>query len=326
MKAWTQNGFGTPETLELHDVPTPAIPDDHVLIRVRACSVNPYDWHMLRGDPRMLRPMIARARGSRRDAIPGADVAGVVESVGSAVTRFSAGDEVYGEPGKGGFAEYVTVWEQALALKPSELSFEEAGGIPMAAFTALQALRDHGRLQAGQSILINGAGGGIGTFAIQFARAFGAGEITAVCGPGKAELVRSLGATRVVDYSVEDFTRSAKRYDLILDIAANRGVTALRRALSPRGTLVLVGGGLPGTLLGPIPMILRAKLVSLFVRQRFVTFVASTKASDLDYVNSLVVAGKLRSVVGHVVPFAEAPQAIRLLEEGHATGKIVVTM
>ncbi len=326
MKAWIHHKYGPPDILELKDAEVPAVTDDEVLVKVRACAVNPYDWHMLRGDPRLFRPMLGGLRGPRKGWIPGADVAGVVESVGPAVTKFSIGDEVYGEPGRGGFAEFVSVKEEALAHMPKGLSFEEASGVPMTLLTALQGLRDHGRLKKGQSVLINGAGGGIGTFAIQLAKVLGAGEIAAVCGPDKAKLVRSLGATRVFDYTTEDFTHSGERYDIVFDTVANRSLSSLRRALAPRGTLILCGGGKQGTLVGPIPTLLRAMLLNFVVRKRLVSFVAKTTSTDLEHADTLIEAGKLRSVVGRTFPFAQAPEAIRFLEEGHATGKIVVTM
>ncbi len=324
MKAWIHHKYGSPDVLELRDVPMPTVTEDHVLVRVRAASVNPYDWHYLRGLPLIARPMLHGQRGPRKGAIPAADVAGVVEAVGSTVTRFRPGDEVYGEPGAGGFAEYVGVRDEHLVPKPAEVSFEQAAGIPMAALTALQGLRDHGRLASGQRVLINGAGGGIGSFAIQLAKALGAGEVTAVCGASKAELVRSLGADRVVDYATEDFTRPGARYDLVLDTVGNRGVHALLRALTPSGTVILVGGG-GGRLVGPIGTLLRAALVKPVVRKRIVSFVSKRNRTDFEYLNGLVESGKVTTVIGRTIAFEDAPDALRLLEEGHAKGKIVVT-
>jgi NADPH:quinone reductase-like Zn-dependent oxidoreductase len=273
-----------------------------------------------------MRPMLGGLRGPRKGWIPGADVSGIIESVGPAVTRFSVGDAVYGESLHGGFAEYITLPEKALATKPKGLSFEEAAGIPMTFLTALQGLRDHGRLKEGQSVLINGAGGGVGTLAIQLAKILGASEIAAVCGPDKGDLVRSLGATSVIDYTTEDFTRSGERYDIVFDTVVGHSLTALRRTLTPRGTLILCGGGKQGTLMGPIPIILRGMLLNLFARQRITTFIAKITSADLEYANTLFEAGKLKLVISQTFPFAQAPDAIRLLEEGHATGKIVVTM
>lgn len=325
MKAWTHTRYGSPDVLALREVDLPAVGDDHVLVRVKACSVNPYDWHYLRGLPLIARPMLHGPRGPRKSAIPGANIAGVVESVGSAVTRFRMGDEVYGEPDSGGFAEYVSVKEAHLAPKPAGISFEQAAGIPMAALTALQGLRDHGHLEAGQSVLINGAGGGIGTFGIQLAKALGASRVTAVCGASKADLVRSIGADAVIDYETVDFTQGPERYDVILDTVGNHGVPALLRATAPRGTVIVVGGG-GGRIIGPIGYLARAVLLKPFVRRRIANFVASRQTKDLEYMNTLIESGKVTPVVGRTFPFAKAPDALRLLEEGHATRKIVVTI
>jgi NADPH:quinone reductase-like Zn-dependent oxidoreductase len=325
MKAWTHHRYGSPDVLALTEVDAPAVDDDCVLVRVKACSVNPYDWHYLRGLPLIARPMLHGLRGPRKGAIPVADIAGVVESVGAAVTRFRVGDEVYGEPGSGGFAEYVSVKEAHLVPKPAGISFEQAAGVPMAALTALQGLRDHGRLEAGQSVLVNGASGGIGSFGIQLAKALGASRVTAVCGASKADLVRSIGADAVIDYEATDFTRAAERYDVILDTVGNHGVSALFRATAPRGTIVAIGGG-GGRIIGPIGYLARAVLLKPFVRRHIANFVASTRTQDLKFVNTLIESGKVTPVVGRTFPFAKAPDAIRLLEEGHATGKIVVTI
>jgi NADPH:quinone reductase-like Zn-dependent oxidoreductase len=326
MKAWVHNRYGTPDVLELKDVEVPTIADDHVLVKVRACALNPYDWHMLRGDPRLMRPTIGGLRGPRDGWIPGADVSGVVEAVGPAVTRFSVGDEVYGIPGRGGLAEYVGVTENSLAINPRGLSYVEAAGIPMAFLTALQGLRDHGRLHQGQRILVIGAGGGIGTFAVQLATVFGASVIAAVCSPDKANLVRSLGATRVFDYTAEDFSLSGETYDLIVDTVGGRGVRALHRVLTPRGTLILLGGGRPGSLVGPLPQIVRAKFLGTFSHRRTALYIAKKNPADLNDATALIEAKKMRPIVGRRFPFSEAPDALRLLEQGHPTGKIVVTM
>ena len=325
MKAWVQDRYGSPDILELRDVDTPTVGDDQVLVRVRACAVNPYDWHLIRGVPVVARSMMRKGYDPRGGATPGADVAGVVEAVGSGVTRFKVGDEVYGEPHAGGLAEAVAIREDSTALKPPRLSFEQAAGIPMAALTALQGLRDHGKLRAGQRVLVNGAGGGIGTFAVQLAKVLGAAEVTGVCGPGKAELVRSLGADRVLDYMKEDFTRDKGRYDLVFDTVGNHGVLALRRAAATRGTVVLAGGG-AGRIIGPIGHIARGALLNRFSRATIGTFVCRPTVADVDYVRGLVADGGVRSVVGRTFPFASAPEAIRFLEEGHATGKVIVTM
>jgi len=326
MKAWVHNRYGTPDVLELKDVEVPTVADDHVLVKVRACAINPYDWHLLRGEPRLMRPMLGGIRGPRDGWIPGADVSGVVEAVGPAVTRFSVGDEVYGIPDRGGFAEYVSVTENALTVKPHDLSYVEAAGIPLAFLTALQGLRDHGRLHQGQRILVIGAGGGVGTFAVQLAAVLDASAIAAVCSPDKANLVRSLGATRVFDYTAEDFSLSGETYDLIVDTVGARGIRALHHVLTPHGTLVPLGGGRPGSLVGPLPLIMRAKLLGAFSRRRTALYVAKKNPTDLDYATTLIEAKKMRPIVGRRFPFSEAPDALRLLEQGHPTGKIVVTM
>jgi NADPH:quinone reductase-like Zn-dependent oxidoreductase len=326
MKAWTHRGWTTPDDLVLRDVDEPEIGEHDVLIRVKAAASNPYDWHLLRGWPVVARPMMTRVRGPR-DAVatPGADVSGVVERVGPAVTRFSIGDAVFGDIARGAFAELAAARDDLLALKPESLSFEEAAAVPMAAMTALQGLRDAGALRIGQRVLVNGAGGGIGTFAVQIAHALGAAEITGVCSAGKADTVLGLGADEVIDYAREDFTRRGRRHDLVLDAVGVRGASAMRRALDPRGTLVLAGGG-SGRIVGPIGVIARAMLQRPFTRQRIVSHVSRPNASDLEYLAGLAEDGRLRAVIGRTVPFADAPDAIHHVETGHALGKTVVAM
>jgi NADPH:quinone reductase-like Zn-dependent oxidoreductase len=326
MKAWIHHRYGPPDVLSLEEGPTPVPGDGELLVRVRAASLNPYDWHFLRGDPRAMRGAFHGIRGPREGAIPGADVAGVVEAVGPGVTRFHQGDEVYGQPGAGGLAEYVSVKQDAAVFKPEGTSFEQASGLPMVSLTALQGLRDHGRLREGQRVLIIGAGGGIGTMAIQIAALLGAGEIVAVCSASKADLVRSLGADRVVDYASEDVTRSGERFDLVFDTVGYSRISSLRRTLTPRSTLVPCGGGSPESTFGPLPFLARATLMRPFIRQRIAIFVAKTTLKDLEHINELVGTGELTPIVGQTFPFTEAPDAFRLLEEGHATGKIVVAM
>jgi NADPH:quinone reductase-like Zn-dependent oxidoreductase len=323
MKAIINNKYGSPDDLELQEIGKPVIDADGVLVRVRAASVNPLDWHYMRGQPYFAR---IAGMGLRRpkDIMRGVDVAGVVEAVGENVTRFQPGDEVFGSC-DGAFAEYVVGKEKNIVPKPADLTFEQAATIPVAGCTALQALRDKGQLQPGQKVLINGAAGGVGTFAVQIAKALG-GEVTGVCSTRNVDLVRSIGADQVVDYSREDFTRSGQRYDLIVDAVGNRSLSALRRALAPKGTLELIGGGEGGKLLGPIPLLLRALLVTRFVGQRMLSFLAKIRQEDLITLKEMIEAGKVTPVIDRTYPLSEAPEAIRYLEAGHARGKVVITV
>lgn len=326
MKAVVRDRYGPPDVLRLSDVPRPVAADDGVLVRIRAASVNAYDWHLLRGEPSLVRMMTGLGKPKRGGT--GADLAGIVEAVGSGVARLRPGDEVYGH-GEGSFAEYVAAKEAHLALKPSSLSFEEAAAVPMAGTSALQALRDKGRVQPGQRVLINGASGGVGTFAVQIARALGA-EVTGVCSARNAELVRSLGASHVVDYAREDFTRSGVRYDVILDIADTHAISDYRRALTPNGTLVSLGAaGGPGEQDGTAAIMfgtLKATVVSAFVRQHLRLFIAKSSYADLDVLRELIDAGKVRPVIDRRYTLAEVPDAIRYVETGHARGKVVVAI
>ena len=324
MKAWIYDRYGSPDVLELKEIDMPTGNDDQVLVRIRAACVNPYDWRLMRANPQLVR-LVKGLRRPRQAVIAGADMAGVVESVGKDVTRFRPGDEVYAESDAGCFADYVSVKEERLALKPTNLTFEQAAAVPMTAMTALQGLRNVGRIKEGQRVIINGASGGIGTFAVQLAKALGAAEVTGVCSTRNVELVRSLGADHVVDYGKEDFTRSGQRYDLLLDTVGNHSIRAFRRALARKGTFVLAGGG-GGRWLGPVPQILKGKLLSPFVSQRIVTFVCKPNREDLEFLKELIEAGKVTPVIDRTYPFAEAPEAIRYLEEGHARGKVVVTV
>jgi NADPH:quinone reductase-like Zn-dependent oxidoreductase len=326
MKAIVYRRFGSPDVLEIAEVERPAPGDDQVLVRIRAVGLNPYDWHFLRGEPLLFRPMMGvGVRKPRRPTILGSDIAGVVESVGTDVTRFRPGDEVYGTKGPGACAEYAVIAERALALKPAGVTFEEAAAVPMAGLTALQGMRDFGRLESGQKVLVNGASGGVGTFAVQIARALGAAEVTGVCSTGNVELVRSIGADHVIDYTRQDFTRSDVRHDLVVDTVGNRSLRALMRALTPKGTLVLVGGG-GGRLLGPMGQMIRAKLMSPFVSQGLVSMLATVKAQDLDRMRGFMEAGTVKSIVDRTYPLAEAAAAMRYLEQHHARGKVVITV
>jgi NADPH:quinone reductase-like Zn-dependent oxidoreductase len=322
MKAICQDRYGSPDVLELRAVPKPQVDAAGVLVRVRAASVNPLDWHCMRGTPLVARAMglgLRKPSSGRR----GVDVAGIVEAVGAEVTAFRPGDEVFGGC-DGALAEFVCGAEKGFAPKPVRISFEQAAAIPIAGFTALQALRDRGRLQAGQRVLINGASGGVGTFAVQIAAAFGA-DVTGVCSTRNVELVRSLGAGQVVDYTVADFARSGQKYDLIVDTVGNRSLRDMRRALTPKGVLVIVGGG-GGRMLGPIAQLLRAAIMARFVSHKLVPMVAKQNKEDLIVLKELVDAGKVTPVVDRTYPLAEAAEAMRYLETGHARGKVVVTV
>lgn len=322
MRAIVNEHFGPPEVLELREVPRPVIQADGVLVRVRAASVNPLDWHSMRGEPYFSRLMGIGLRRPK-SSVRGVDVAGIVEAVGSDVTAFRPGDEVFGAR-SGSFAEYVAGRERNFVAKPAGLTFEQAAAIPVAGVTALQGLRDRGQLQAGQRVLINGAAGGVGTFAVQIARAFGA-QVTGVCSARNVEMVRSIGAEEVIDYAREDFTRSGQRYDLILDNIGNHSLNSLRRVTTADGTIVLVGAG-SGRWITPLPRIARAMILSRFVGQTISKFFANITADDLLVLRELVEAGKLTAVVDRTYPLAEAAEALRYSETGHARAKIVITV
>jgi len=321
MKAIIHHKYGSPDVLELKDIDKPVVDDDTVLVRVRAASVNAFDWHIMRGLPYFVR-MEAGLRKPKR-SVAGVDVAGHVEAGGKNVTQFQPGDEVFGQRG-GAFAEYVCAGENNFVLKPANLTFEQAAAVPMAGFTALQGLRDKGQLQPGQRVLINGAAGGVGTFAVQIAKAFGA-DVTGVCSTRNVDMARSIGADQVMDYTREDFTRSGQRYDLTLDIAGNRSLSDCRRVMAPNGILVLVGG--EGRRMGPILARLLAAVVwSRFASQKMLPFLAQRNKEDLIILKELIEAGKVTPVIDRTYPLSETPEAIRYLEEGHARGKVVITV
>jgi NADPH:quinone reductase-like Zn-dependent oxidoreductase len=325
MKAIARDAYGSPELLELREIEKPAVGADGVLVRVRASSVNAYDWHLLRGLPYFVRLIEGLSTPKAKGL--GGDVAGIVEAVGEDVTEFQPGDEVFGSK-YGAFADYVRGRERNFAPKPAGLTFEEAAAIPLAGITALQALRDRGGIQSGQRVLINGAAGGVGTFSVQIAKAFGA-VVTAVCSTRNVDLVRSLGADEVIDYAAEDFTRNGRRHELIFDIAGNRPLRDVRRALTRDGTLVLVGGGgLSDSMavFGPLTRTVKAVVVSPFVGQRLLPFLAKIRKEDLLALKELVENGKIRPVIDRTYSLREAPEAIRYLETGHARGKTVITV
>jgi NADPH:quinone reductase-like Zn-dependent oxidoreductase len=328
MRAFVLPSYGSSDVLKRTDVEVPVPGDDEVLVRVRATCVQPYDWHGMRGEPRVARlmPGPLGPRGPKI-SILGADVAGQVEAVGKDVTEFRRGDEVFAMPGQGGFAEYVCVRESELAPKPKNLSFEQAAAVPLAAITALLGLRDQGRLRPGQQVLVNGASGGVGTFAVQLAHALGA-EVTGVCSTRNVDLVRSIGAKEVIDYTAEDFTRSGRRYDLLLDIAGSRSGWACRRVLAPKGTYVVIGGP-AGRWLQPVGHMVAALAVSPLVSQRMVmTAVGEAKEvkQDLVTLTELIEDGKVTPVIDRTYPFEEIPAALGYQEEGHAAGKVVITI
>lgn len=321
MKAIVYHRYGSPDVLRYEEIEKPAPRDDEVLIRVRAASVNPLDWRVMRGRPYFMRIMTGLRRP--KDTRLGVDVAGEVEAVGRNVTRFKPGDEVFGA-GSGAFAEYACASESALVTKPNNVTFEQAAAVNVGACTALQGLRDSGQIQPGQKVLINGAAGGVGTFAVQIGRCLGA-EVTGVCSARNAEMVRSIGAEHVIDYAHEDFTESGRRYDLLFDLVGNRPLSACRRVLNPKGTYV-VAGGPDGRWLGPLRPMLKAPLCSPFVSQKLVMCMSKVSKEDLTTLRELMEAGKVTPVIDRRYSLREVPEAIRYLEEGHARGKVVITL
>jgi NADPH:quinone reductase-like Zn-dependent oxidoreductase len=317
MQAIVQDRFGPPDVLELRDVDEPRAGDDDVLVRVRAASVNPADWDAMTAMPLVARPRMGLRRP--RASTPGLDLAGVVAAVGGNVARFKPGDEVFGT-GAGTLAECATAVEDALVAKPANLSFEQAAAVPVAALTALQGLRDKGRVQPGQQVLINGASGGVGTFAVQLAKALGA-EVTAVCSTRNVEVARSLGADGVIDYTREDFTRTDRRYHLLLDVAGSRPWSACQRVLEPQGRLVLVGAPKGSRLLGPLGHIAKVGLASLRASQKAVFFISESTPDDLATLRELLEAGTVTPVVERADALCEAAHALRYLGEGHARGE-----
>ena len=323
MKAIVQDRYGSADVLELTDIDTPVVGDHDVLLRVHAAGAHIGDWHIMTGLPYLIRIMGYGLRGPKA-RVRGTDVAGRVEALGKDVTQFRLGDEVFGTC-DGSFAEYATARMDKVAPKPANLTFEQAATVPTSGFAALQALRDKGKVQPGQKVLIIGAGGAVGTFAVQIAKAFGA-HVTGVCSTSKVDLVRSLGADEVIDYTRDDFAETGQRYDLILDTAGARSVSHLRRALAPRGTLVIVGAEGGGRWFGGTDRQLRALMLSPFVSQKLRTFISKENGEDLVALKELIEAGKVTPVIDKTYPLSEAPEAIRYLEDGHARGKVVITV
>jgi NADPH:quinone reductase-like Zn-dependent oxidoreductase len=323
MKAIVYHRYGSPDVLSYEEMAKPAPAENEVLIRVRAAAVNPYDWHFMRGEPYAVR-IVARGLRKPKDPRLGADVAGVIEAVGKNIKQFKPGDAVLGSC-KGAFAEYACASESKLAMKPDNITFEQAASVPIAAFTALQGLRDEGKLQPGQKVLINGAAGGVGTFAVQIAKSFGA-EVTGVCSARNVEMVRSIGAAQAVDYTQEDFTKSARRYDVILDCVGNHSFSECRRVLNPRGVYVGAGGTTDNWMIGPLTSALKALVLSWFVSQKQVMVLAKPSKEDLAIMGKLMEAGKVTPVIDRSYSLSEVPDAIRYLEAGHARGKVVITV
>jgi NADPH:quinone reductase-like Zn-dependent oxidoreductase len=323
MKAMIRDAYGPPDVLELREIDIPEIADDEVLVRVHAAGVGRDVLHVMTGLPYPIRLAGYGFRAPKNPVI-GSDVAGVVDAVGKNVRRFLPRDEVFGI-GKGSYAEYVSAREDKLAHKPVNLTFEQAAVIAIMGSTALQALRDHGKVRPGQEVLIIGASGGVGTYAVQIAKAFGA-NVTGVCSTKKVEMVRSIGADHVIDYTREDFAEGDQRYDVILDIGGNSTLSRLRRALAQQGTLVIVGGEGGGRWLGGTDRQLRAMILSPFVGQKLGTFVNKENHEDLIVLKELIESGKVTPVIDRTYPLAEVPEAIRYLEQGHARGKVVITV
>jgi NADPH:quinone reductase-like Zn-dependent oxidoreductase len=322
MQALVHDRYGPPDVLELREIDIPRPEEGEVLIRVYAASVNPYDWHLLTGTPLVARVLTGIRRPKSR--ILGRDVAGRIEAVGPNVTRFQPGDDVFGA-GEGSFAEYARASEDTLVHMPASLTYARAACLPVAGVSALQALRDKGRLQPGQTVLINGAAGGVGTFAVQIAAAMGA-HVTGVCSTTNVELVHSLGAECVIDYSREDFTAGGKRYDLIVDNVSNHGFRALRRAMNPAGRCLIVGGAKHKRLLGPLGPMLRSMLVTKFVSQAFMPFIGAMKPDDLRALCDLVESGTVTPVIETTYTLADVPSALRQIEGGHTRGKLAVVI
>jgi len=320
MKALVYRNYGPPDVLKYEEIETPTAKDNEVLIRVRAASLNPLDWHFMRGTPYIARIMM----GLRKPKLTGLgfEVSGTVEAVGRDVTQFKSGDPVFGGC-RGAFAEYVSTLESSLVAKPDNVTFEQAASAPVASLTALQGLRDKGQMKPGQTVLINGASGGVGTFAVQIGKALGA-QVTGVCSTKNVDLVRSIGADEVIDYTQEDFTKRRGRYDIIFDCVGNHSLLASRRVLNPKGTYLIIGGP-DGRWFGPLARPIKALVLSPFVSQKMFMFLAKRNQQDLIIVRDLMKDGKVKPVIDKRYTLSDVPEAIGYLEQGHARGKVVVT-
>jgi NADPH:quinone reductase-like Zn-dependent oxidoreductase len=327
MKAIVYYSHGSPDVLKCEEIEKPSPADHEVLIKVRVASVNPLDWKLMKGGPFIVRILLGLGKPKMKR--PGVDVAGVVEAVGRNVTQFKPGDAVFGSC-RGAFAEYATSGsalgtKSVLVRKPDTVTFEQAASAPVAALTALQGLRDKGRIQPGQKVLINGASGGVGTFAVQIAKSLGA-DVTGVCSARNADIVRSIGADRVIDYTQEDFTKSGQRYDLILDCVGNHSLSASRRVLNPKGILVMIGAPSDASLIGLLARVIGALVLSWFVSQKVRFFIARFNKEDLTSVGEFMATGKVRPVIDRRFSLSETPEAFRYMEQGHARGKVVIIL
>lgn len=322
MKAIVRTRYGSPDVLELREIEKPVPKDNQVLVKVCAASVNPLDWHLLRGEPFLIR-LMGFGLFTPKQQVLGADIAGRVEAVGKDVSQFKVGDEVFGAA-TGGFAEYACFRADRLIPKPHNLTFEQAAAAPVAGITALQGLRDHGKIQSGQNVLINGASGGVGTFAVQIAKALGA-QVTGVCSTNNLDLVKSIGADYVIDYSKEDFWKSEKQYDLILDNAAFQSIRESLRVLKPNGIYVLVGGDSSSSASVLLSLIVNP-MIALIAKRKLVSFMASIKQADLELLKELLESGKVVPVVSQKYSLSEVPEAIRCVEKGHTRGKVIVVV
>lgn len=324
MRAAVRDRFGPPKVVEIRDVEKPVPAEDEVLVQVRAASINISDWYGVVGRPRVGR--VSMGLFKPKETRLGVDYAGVVETVGGGVTGFQPGDEVFGGR-TGAYADYVVAKaDHAITHKPANVSFEEAAAVPIAAITALQAIRDHGKLEPGQRVLVNGASGGVGTYAVQLAKAFGAGHVTAVCSTRNVETARSLGADRVVDYSQEDFTKLDDQFDLMLDVAGSRPWRHVKRVLAPKATVILIGGSRENRLLGPLGHVIGFRLAAVGSGRRLAFFIAKLTKEDMEILRDLLAAGQFRSVLDTQYPLGELTAALDQMGEGHCQGKIVVTM
>lgn len=322
MQAIVYTKYGSSDVIQLKEVEQPTPKDNEVLIKVHAASVNPLDWHFMRGKPYVMR--LQSGLRSPKNSTSGVDVAGQVEAVGKDVTEFQPGDNVFGVC-NGSFAEYVCAFEKSLVKKPNHLTFEQVAAVPVAAFTALQGLRNQGQIQSGQKVLINGAAGGVGTFAVQIAKSFGA-IVTGVCSTRNVTMVGSIGADHVIDYTQENFTQSGQHYDLIFDAVGNHSLSDCRRVLSSNGILVLVGGPNKGRILGPLARSIKGLVLSRFVSQRMVMLLTAWSKDDLVVIQKLLDDGKVTPVIDRTYNLSEVPEAIQYLEQGHAQGKVVITL
>jgi NADPH:quinone reductase-like Zn-dependent oxidoreductase len=323
MKAIVQDTYGSTDVLDFRDIDKPEIADDEVLVRVQAAGMDRGVWHQMSGLPYPIR-LAGYGLRTPKSQVPGADLAGIVGEVGKDVTRLQPGDEVFGV-GKGTFAEYACASEDKLVPKPADLTFGQAAVVAVSGLAALQGLRDHGRVEPGQKVLIIGASGGVGTFAVQLAKAFGA-EVTGVCSTAKMEMVRSLGADQIIDYTRDDFADGRQVYDVMLDIGGNASLSRLRRALTPKGTLVITGGETDGRWLGGTDRQIRALMLSPFVSQKLGTFISSQNHEDLVVLKELIESGKVTPAIDRSYPLREAPSAIGYVKDGHARGKVVITI